>query len=118
MISSISNSISALEAFGTKMGVTANNVANVESEAFKKSRVDMVEGSNGAVEVEVTQIETPGHVINEEDHEGQMIEKELSNVDLSQEIPQTIISQRGYEANLKLIATRDDMLGSVLDILG
>jgi len=39
-------------------------------------------------------------------------------VDLSEEILQTIVAQRGYEANLKLTAARDDMLGSALDILG
>ena len=42
----------------------------------------------------------------------------MSNVDLTEEIPQTITAQRGYEANLKLIETQDEMLGSVLDILG
>ncbi len=38
MTFSVDNNISALKAFGAKMGVTANNIANVESEAFKKSR--------------------------------------------------------------------------------
>lgn len=118
MISSMSRSISALNAFGTKMDVIANNVANFESEGFKKSQATLSEGANGAVEVEVTRIDTPGNIICEEDRDGQMVEKELSNVDLSQEIPQTIIAQRGYEANLKSIATRDEMLGSILDILG
>ncbi|MBN1847095.1 MAG: flagellar biosynthesis protein FlgC [Deltaproteobacteria bacterium] len=118
MISSISSSLSSLDAFGAKMDVTANNVANVESEGFKKSRADLAEGPNGAVEVEISRVDSPGSLVYEEDSDGQMVEKELSNVDLTEEIPQTIIAQRGYEANLKLIATRDDMLGSVLDILG
>jgi flagellar basal-body rod protein FlgC len=118
MVSSINSSLSALDAFGSKMDVTANNIANVESEGFKKSRADLMEGPNGSVEVEINRIDSPGNVVYEEDNQGQMIEKELSNVDLSEEIPQTMVAQRGYEANLKLIAARDDMLGSVLDILG
>ncbi len=115
MISSISSSICALNAFGTKMDITDNNIANVASEGFKKSRAILSEGDNGAVEAEVTRIDTPGNIIYEEDRDGQMVEKELSNVDLSEEIPQTIIAQRGSEANLKSIATRDEMLGSILE---
>jgi hypothetical protein len=37
MTFSVDNNISALKAFGAKMGVTANNIAKVASEAFKKS---------------------------------------------------------------------------------
>ena len=41
MIFSVGSSLSALNAFGTKMGVISNNIANVESEEFKKSRTLM-----------------------------------------------------------------------------
>ncbi|MCJ7541059.1 MAG: flagellar basal body protein [Desulfobacterales bacterium] len=118
MLSSISSSLSALNAFGTKMAVSANNVANIESEGFKKSRADLTEGVNSTVEVEVTQIDSPGNIIFEPDNTGQMVEKELSNVDLTEEIPQTMIAQRGYEANLKYIKIQDELIGSVIDILG
>lgn len=37
MISSVYNNISALFAFGAKMGVNANNLANVNTDAFKKA---------------------------------------------------------------------------------
>ncbi len=43
---------------------------------------------------------------------------EGSNVDPAKEITDTIPLQNGYEANLKVIKTRDDMLGTILDILG
>jgi flagellar basal-body rod protein FlgC len=118
MLSSISSSLSAINAFGTKMAVSANNVANIESEEFKKSRADLTEGINSTVEVEITQIDSPGNIVFEPDNTGQMVEKELSNVDLTEEIPQTMIAQRGYEANLKYIKIQDDMIGSVIDILG
>jgi len=71
MVSSISSGLSALDAFGVKMDVTANNVANIESEGLKKSRADLMEGSNGAVEV--GRIDSPGNIVHEEDSEGQMI---------------------------------------------
>ena len=41
----------------------------------------------------------------------------MSNVDLAEEIPQTMIAQRGYEANLATLRTRDEMLKSIIDII-
>lgn len=117
MVSPINNNISALSALGQKMAVISNNIANVESEGFKKSRAVIQEGENGGVDVDITQIDTQGP-IRTENVDGEMVERELSNVDLAEEITETIPTQRGYEANLTAIRTRDDMLGSVLDILG
>ena len=42
---------------------------------------------------------------------------EQSNVDLGEELTQTMVAQRGYEANLKALKAQDDTLGSALDIL-
>ena len=49
---------------------------------------------------------------------GEITEKELSNVDLTEEIPQLTSTQRDFEANIKAIEIKEEMLGSVLDILG
>ena len=116
MIYAVSQSISALNAHGEKMRVTANNVANVNSEGFKKSRAVLEEGVKSHVEVEITRVETPGPIITEIE-DGERVEKELSNVDLAEEIPGTIPNQRGYEANLVMIKTRDEMLEHVIDII-
>ena len=117
MIGSINHSISALNAFGKKLSVTANNVANAETEDFKKSRAILQEGESGDVMVEIVQINTPGPKVVE-GYNGEMVEKEMSNVDLAEEMPQAIISQRGYEVNLKMIKTEDEMLGSLIDMVG
>jgi flagellar hook protein FlgE len=116
MTFSIQSTLSAIQAFGTKMGVTANNIANAETEEFKKSEATLVEGPNEDVEVEITQSDEPGPVVNEAT-DGQSTEKEMSNVDLAEEIPQTTIAQRGYEANLAALRTQDDMLKSIIDII-
>ena len=108
--------LSAIKAFGTKMGVTANNIANVETEGFKKSTATLVEGIKENVEVEITQPDIPGPVVVDET-DGQLTEIEMSNVDLAEEIPQTILAQRGYEANLATIRTQDEMLKSIIDII-
>ena len=117
MISSAKSTLSALNAFDKKMNVIANNMANVEMEEFKKSRATLVESPENSVKVEVTQPEDPGPTVVQVT-DGQFEEKEMSNVDLSEEIPQSIVAQRGYEANLATIRTQDEMLNSILDIVG
>ena len=117
MIPSVNSAISALQAYKSKMGVTANNIANVNTDEFKKRRATLREGTNGGVQVNVQQVNTPG--IRYKAFEGdQLAEKESSNVNLEAEIPEMMITQRTYEANLKVLQTQNKMLGSVLDIMG
>jgi flagellar hook protein FlgE len=116
MIVPLNNSISALQARVKKLGVTANNIANVISEGYKKYRASMEEGPNVGVKVNLTRLDTPGFPY-ELIENGQPLEKEMSNVDLTEEIPNLMIAQRGYEANLKTIQTQDKMIGSLLDIV-
>jgi flagellar hook protein FlgE len=116
MTFSIQSTLSAIKAFGEKMGVTANNIANVETEEFKKSRATLVEGPKNNVEVEITQPDIQGPVVVDET-DGQFTKKEMSNVDLAEEIPQTMIAQKGYEANIATLRTQDEMLKSIIDII-
>jgi flagellar basal body rod protein FlgG len=117
MISGLSNTVSALTAFSKKMGVTANNVANASSDGFKKSRVTLHEGAAGGVETRITKVETPGPTVMEESTEGR-IQREISNVNLAEETPQTLVSKSMFVANTKVLKTEEEMLGSVLDIVG
>ena len=114
MISSVYNNISALFAFGTKMCVNANNLANTNTDEFKKSRADTVETSHGDVEAEVSRVDTPGTLYSEP---GDPTVRETSNVDIAEEIIQTIPTQHGYQANLKMISVYDEMLGSIINII-
>ena len=117
MISSISSTLSALSAYGKKAGVTADNVANWQSDEFKKSQALFTEGENKTVEVEIRRIDTPGPLVDEV-KDGETVQKQLSNVELAEEIPQTVVTQRGYEANLKTITVQDEALKSIIDIVG
>ncbi|MFH2045021.1 MAG: flagellar basal body rod C-terminal domain-containing protein [Pseudomonadota bacterium] len=114
MINSVYNNVSALFAFSTKMGVSGNNLANVNTDEFKKSRTDIVELSNGSVDAQISVVDTPGALYSEP---GDPTIREMSNVDIAEEIVQTIPTQHGYEANLKMISIYDEMLGSVIDII-
>jgi len=115
MISSINSNLSALVAFGKKMGVTSNNIANVNTDGFKKSRAVLSEGDSGEVRADIEQLDTPGPMRTVV-QDGVATEKEMSNVDLTQEIPEMIPTKRAYEANLKAIKTLDDMLGVLVDL--
>jgi flagellar hook protein FlgE len=116
MIFSVSSTISSLRGHATKMAVSANNIANVETEGFKKSRALLQEGPKGSVKVQIDRIDSPGPIIQDFEDD-QYVAKEMSNVDLGEEIPQTMLTQRGYEANLTMVRVSDEMLGSLLDIL-
>lgn len=117
MISSIGGTVSALRAYRQKMEVTADNIANVNTEQFKKSKATVTEGLNGDVQLNIKRVITPGYQYQEFEGD-KKVEKEGSNVDLGEEIPEMMITQRAYEANLKTLQTHDNMLGSLLDIIG
>ncbi len=114
MISGISSSLSALAAFSRKLSVSAHNVANVNTDAFKETRATIVEDKNGLPRLNTKTVETPGPIIEESDGS----QRELSNVDLAREIPEMSLSQRGYEANIKALKTQDEMIGTLLDMIG
>ena len=117
MISSISSTVSALQAYKTQMNVTSNNIANVNTEGFKKSKASLKEGINGDVQVDVKRVNTPGHSYQEPEGD-QLVAKETSNVDLTEEFPQMMVTQHAYEANMKVLQAHDKILGTTLDILG
>ena len=117
MISAVNSTVSALQAYKTQMQVTSNNVANVNTEGFKKSKATLKEGDNGDVQVDVNRVNTPGHRYQELEGD-KMVEKETSNVDLAEEFPQMMVTQHAYEANMKVLQAQDKMMGTTLDILG
>ncbi|MEJ2102935.1 MAG: flagellar basal body rod C-terminal domain-containing protein [Desulfobacterales bacterium] len=117
MISALNSTVSALRAFVTKLGVTADNIANVNTDGFKKNRATLQEDRNGGVRVEITRDESPGFVYDRVQN-GKESEIETSNVDLSEEIPDLMITKRAYQANIKSLEAQDELLGSLLDTVG
>ncbi|HEY5673635.1 MAG TPA: flagellar basal body rod C-terminal domain-containing protein [Malonomonas sp.] len=111
---SINTSVSALNALGTRQAVTANNIANLESTEFKKSRVLSEAGTTGSVSTRLQPINSPGVMINQPDGSLQ----ELSNVELEKELTEMIPTRRGYEANLKALQVSGEMEDSALDLIG
>ena len=114
MISAIHSSLSAFSAFAKKQESIADNTANVNTDGFKKTRVTFQSEVAGAVEPQVSRVDTPGPLSYEQSPEGYgLVEK--SNVEISEEIPQAMLNRRFYQANLKMIQFSDEMVGSLLD---
>jgi len=111
---SVNANISALNAIGKKQAASANNIANSESEGFKKSRVVLKEGEKGTVTAKTQVVNTPGTMINQPD--GSLTE--ASNVDLANEITSMIPTKHAYQANLKALQTSAEMEKSSLDLIG
>jgi flagellar basal-body rod protein FlgC len=112
MIPGIQSSLAALFTFGKKLSTHAQNVANSNTDGYKKRITRISEGHEGLPEAQTTTSDAPGLIIREEDRD-----RETSNVDLAEEFPQMMIATRAYEANLKSLRTQDEILGSTLDML-
>ena len=90
--------LSALNAFEKKLAVTANNIANMNTEDFKPSEAAMHDNANQGVYVTLSQSPT-------------------AEVDLAKEMVSLMMAKQGIEANLKTIKTGDEINKSLLDII-
>ena len=114
MVPPLNATLSALQAFSQKMGVTAGNIANVNTDGYKKSQAVFEEGRHGEVEVREQRIDTPGIPLEPSGTE-RPTTRESSNVALEEEIPELITTVYGFKANLKTMQAQDEMLGNLLD---
>jgi flagellar basal-body rod protein FlgC len=112
MISGTSASLAALFTFGRKLSSNAGNISNVNTDGYKKKVSTIVENNQGLPDLSVTESDSPGALVEEAG-----VMRETSNVDLTEEMPQMIVTQRGYEANIKALKTQEELEKAVLDIL-
>jgi len=117
MVTGIQSAVSALHGFATKMAVISNNVANASTDGFAKTRARIQERRHGGIEVYIQQTQTPPDIISDNEP-SYSYDKEASNVDLAEEIPQMLLAARGFEANIQCFKTHDEMQSTVLDIIG
>lgn len=114
MSSAFGISLTALRAFDQKLNVNANNIANVNTDKFKKSRVDLQESANGGVRVTIEQVNTPGISLGTNERSGE--ERESSNVTLEEEFVDQMLTRYAFEANVLTVKTADEMEQTLLDI--
>jgi len=112
VINSIGSTIAGLSVHAKKVETIAHNVANVNTDGFKKDRVTILSNESGFPEAHISKIKTPGYTI--QSPEGEI---ESSNVDLAEEIINMTVGKNGYKANLKVLEGEKEVFDSVLDIL-
>jgi flagellar basal-body rod protein FlgC len=100
--------VSSILALEKKLDVTANNIANVNTDEFKKSRAIFQTGDLPGVSVTITKVDTPGTI--------QPNGLESSNVFLAEEFVNLITTQHSYTANVRVIETEAEMQGHILDV--
>lgn len=115
MISALQSALSGLQAFGTRIHSNANNIANSNTEGFKKTRVTLENMEPNGVKAQVQKVETPGPQIYDQTPNGLAL-IEQSNVELSRELPDMMLNTNFYKANLKSLQTADELMSSVLDL--
>lgn len=115
MITGIYTALSGLQAYSTRVANNANNIANVNTEGFKKDRVILSAQPPQGVRATVEEVNAPSPAVTEMTDQGSEMVKQ-SNVDLGEEIPDLVVNQHSYSANLKTIETTNQMMQSLLDL--
>ena len=115
MISGYNSALSALQSFGTKLHSNSNNIANANTNEFKRTRVTNATVEPTGVKAQVEKVDTPGPTAFEETGNG-YDQVELSNVDLGVEIPDMNLNSTMYKANLKTIETVNEMTAELLKL--
>lgn len=87
---------SALQAFAASQQVTANNVANVNTDDFRASRATFQEKGAGGVGITATATQ--------------------DRVDISREAVNLLSNGQGFKANLSVLKAADDMTKELFSI--
>ena len=97
----ISSNISSISSHQTMMNTSANNVANVNTDGFKPSSI---------------QISSAGESTTANTRLSDDTGSARSQTDVSRELTDQIVAQDATAVNITAIKTQDEMLGSLLDI--
>jgi len=118
MISSVGSSQSALRAYSSQINANANNIANVNSENYKRQDAVVNQDNNLQPSTQIRRDNTPGPIRQTISDDGKQKFQEMSNTDLAKEMTGMITAQNSYSANLKTIETKSQMTGTIIDIKG
>ncbi|BCO10065.1 hypothetical protein GF1_24410 [Desulfolithobacter dissulfuricans] len=115
MISSVQSALSGLQASGARLSAVASNVANMNTEGYRRTRVLFEEQKTGGVLAVPEKVDIPGLSIPVEVRsELEMVEQ--SATDPARELSDMRQARIMYQAQLKTITAEKAMEDSVLDI--
>lgn len=116
MISAMQAALSGVQAYSLKTQATANNVANLDTDGFKRDVVTLSSQAPQGVTTTVSKDTSAGGLLPEMTSTGEEEKVEQSNVDLAQEMVDLMTEKHGYSANLKTLQTADAMTKNVIDL--
>jgi flagellar basal-body rod protein FlgC len=90
----------AMQAFGTALDVTANNIANVSTEGYHAKSAVLAEGSSGQG------VQVAGVSVSK-----------AEGVDLTREMTGMMFAERGFEANATVVRAAEETTGHILDLI-
>lgn len=104
------SNLMALDALGAVQAVSANNIANVNTDEFRASSVALESGPDGrGVEVAaINESSTPGSFVDG---------VETSNVDVGREMVDMIRTGHAFSANTTFIRASEEMTGHLLNMV-
>ncbi len=113
MLDGINASLSALSAFSTRLDVTANNLANMQSENFSSSDTVMEEVPSGGVRARVRR-QGLSDQESQQENTGQNNQPSLypqnNNVDVIHDLASLIETKFAFTANMKALQMQNQLL--------
>jgi flagellar basal-body rod protein FlgC len=109
-------SVAGINAFFKKMDVTAHNVANLNTDNYKRRIPQIGQDKNGLPETKVTTDNTPGLENPRRVGEPEGPPREMSNVTYTREAVSMIEAEMGVKANVTALKVAGETFGSLLDI--
>jgi len=108
--------LSAIRALDRANAVIANNIANVNTGGFEKSRAATAQAATGGVTLSVEQLKLPIDtvILGGESQTA----RETSNVELDEELVALMVNRRSVEANIHALKTTEEMQGTLFDLFG
>ncbi len=113
MIRALGAALSGFDYYQKKLDVAANNIANAETPGYKKSIASAYPNKEGTIQTKIEKVDTPGTPMYSPTT-GEQIEG--SNVNLAEEIVDTMIAKTGAKANLKSLQAYDEIMDSIMKI--
>lgn len=88
---------SGLQVSQARLGASAHNIANMQTDGFKRETVSAQAAPQGGVVVSISQAAQAG-------------------ADLTQDVVEQMSAKNAFMANVQVLKTADKMLGSLLDV--
>ncbi|GJL57650.1 MAG: hypothetical protein NPIRA03_05070 [Nitrospirales bacterium] len=115
MIAGMASAASGIQAGGRMLNVGGHNIANAQTESFKRTRALPEESPAGAgVRITLQTDERPSSPLLSSEHS--FNPQEGSNVDLGEELISHLQAVNLIEANMASMRIQEKFLGSILDI--